>query len=273
MKNTSLFPIALFVALLHVSAIARAGEQQVVKEVVLEAPAKLWSVSLSTGIDSLYIFRGVNVIPGSPLYWVQPTFNYNITPNDTLSVGAWYAVGMHDTKYQELDIITTYSHTMGNWAVSAGYIFYYFPVTDGAYPLYSNELNAGASYTFDYKWIKIKPSSFYYFNIGPNAKHQGLGPNCGSYLQNRIDFAISVYKNIVEIDPWVGLNFNFAYNTNTNGNFFNGINNFEYGIRIPWKVTRWMTASGYVASTNQWAGLVNTATSQIYFGGAISLAY
>ncbi|MEO6848917.1 MAG: hypothetical protein ABI443_14315 [Chthoniobacterales bacterium] len=243
------------------------------KEVVITQPAKPWGVTLASGFDSLYIFRGVNVIPGSPLYWVQPTLTYNFTKQDSLSIGAWYAVGLHQSAYQELDIVTSYTHTIGNWALSAGYIFYYVPVTDGAYPFYSNEVNAGVSYTFDFKWIKIRPNTFYYFNIGPNFQHNGYSPNAASYLQNRVDFSIPVYKDIIELDPWVALNFNFRYNAQQDGHYFNGINNFEYGVRVPIKVTNWMTVSGYVASTNQWNHLVNTASSLIYFGGQVSLTY
>ena len=76
-------------------------------KVVVEEPTKWYGASLSTGWDSLYMFRGVNVIShgaygnssnyGSGIYWTDLEFTWNITPSDTLVIGSWADFGTSNT--------------------------------------------------------------------------------------------------------------------------------------------------------------------------------
>ena len=76
-----------------------AGDGKTFKEkVVVEEPSKPWGAALSTGWDSLYMFRGVNVIShgtygnnsdyGSGIYWTDLSFTWNITPNDPIAMSS-----------------------------------------------------------------------------------------------------------------------------------------------------------------------------------------
>ena len=74
-----------------------AGTGKTFKEtVVVEEEASSWyNAALSTGYDSLYMFRGVNTLGGpgtgygNSLWWTDANFTWNISENDTLTVGGW----------------------------------------------------------------------------------------------------------------------------------------------------------------------------------------
>src|SRR3954463_11843118 len=101
MKLATKFAAVLGTAVLLSSSALFAGDGKSFKETkaVVEEPVKWWSASLSTGWDSLYMFRGVNVLPGfegygSSLYWTQLSVTFNLSENDFLTVGAWTAFGI-----------------------------------------------------------------------------------------------------------------------------------------------------------------------------------
>ncbi len=142
------------------------------KEIV-EPAKQWWNASLSTGWDSLYMFRGVNTLPnsengyGSSLYWTQLSVTFNLTDNDFLTLAGWTAFGLTDSSYKEFDAITTYTHTFGNLSVHVGYTFYYL-INSAVYGLYSHELNAGVAYKIALGPVTITPGINYFFNVGPN---------------------------------------------------------------------------------------------------------
>ena len=251
-------------------------------KVVVEAPTKWYGASLSTGWDSLYMFRGVNVLHnaygnnsgyGSGIYWTDLEFDWNITPNDVLAVGSWAAFGTSNTSYKEVDIYTSYTHTIGkDLALSAGYIFYYvFPTGSN---LYSNELNVKAAYTFHLGSATLTPSVAYFFNIGPNldTSVNGLAKSASSYLLLRLDGSVPLYKDIVSLAPWISYGTNFFYNSRlTNENtlqFFNGANNIEIGLAVPVKINSVISVSGYVAYSYAFYNLGGTTDPSTVYGGA-----
>ena len=251
-------------------------------KVVVEAPTKWYGASLSTGWDSLYMFRGVNVLHnaygnnsgyGSGIYWTDLEFDWNITPNDVLAVGSWAAFGTSNTSYKEVDIYTSYTHTIGkDLALSAGYIFYYvFPTGSN---LYSNELNVKAAYTFHLGSATLTPSVAYFFNIGPNldTSVNGLAKSASSYLLLRLDGSVPLYKDIVSLAPWISYGTNFFYNSRlTNENtlqFFNGANNIEIGLAVPVKINSVISVSGYVAYSYAFYNLDGTTNPSTVYGGA-----
>lgn len=259
-----------------------AGDGKTFKEkVVVEEDRKWWGAALSTGWDSLYMFRGVNVLRGdlnygSGIYWTDLSFTWNITDNDFLTVGSWVAFGTQKTNYKELDVYTNYTHTFGDLAVSFGYIFYYV----WASPLYSHELNAKVAYTFNLPaGITITPSLAYYFNLGPDntTSDQGIAPIASSFLSARIDAGVPIYKDIVSLTPWIAFGTNFEYNpkVESNGdlNFFNGANNLEMGIGIPIKINNTITLYGYGAYSYQWYGLVGTEPSTFWGGAKVTFSF
>jgi len=99
----------------------------------------------SENYDSLYMFRGVNMIPNAGILSTTVCPVWNITENDKISVPLWYGTAVGKTQsqdqnpnhgyyspgyglqnFRELDIPIDYTHKMGNWAVGAGYTLYSF---------------------------------------------------------------------------------------------------------------------------------------------------
>jgi hypothetical protein len=96
--------------------------------------------------DSLYMFRGVNMIPNTGILSWTADAVWNITANDTISVPIWYGTAVGKTQsgpsfnanggymtpgyglqnFRELDIPIDYTHKFGNWAIGAGYTLYSF---------------------------------------------------------------------------------------------------------------------------------------------------
>ncbi len=258
-----------------------AGDGKTFKEkVVVEEPTKWYSAALSTGWDSLYMFRGVNVIShgaygnnsnyGSGLYWTDLSFTWNITDNDFLTVGSWAAFGTQ-SNYKEVDIYTSYTHMIGDLALSAGYIFYYVFPND--LDLYSHELNVKAAYTFDLGFMSVTPSVAYFFNLGPDVNgNGGIAKEASSYLLLRVDGSIPIYKDIVALAPWIAYGTNFQYNPKLTSagtyDFFNGANNLEFGLGLPVKINDVISVYGYVAYSYAFSNLWGTTNPSTCWGGA-----
>jgi hypothetical protein len=175
--------------------------------VIEEEPSSWYNAALSTGYDSLYMFRGTNVLRdggyGNSLWWTDANFTWNITDNDFLTVGGWMAFGLGNAVpgYRELNVYTNYVHTFGDLAVGLGYTFYYtFPNGGQGY---ANELNASVAYDIDLGFMVLTPSVTYFFNLGPDADtNNGLVDVASSYLDLRLDGSIPVIADVVSIDPW-----------------------------------------------------------------------
>lgn len=273
-NNIKLIPkfltAAMAAALVQTSLPALQAGETVTKEVVIEEEEfQWWNASLSTGWDSRYMFRGVNTLGNSGLYWTDLSFTWNITENDSLTVGAWLAFGT-GTNYKELNTYVDYTHNWGNLYVSLGYVLYY--VFDDN--LYSHELYASVGYTIEpTSWFSVTPNIGYYFNLGPDVDSNGFVPTAGSFLALRLDSSIAVYKDIISIDPYVALNFNFHYNSREDGDYFDGVNNFEFGVSVPWQVNEIITVAGYVASSYQWQDLVGTPKSIVWAGVNVGFSF
>jgi hypothetical protein len=268
-----------------------AGDDKTVQEKVVVEPEarKWWGASLSTGWDSLYMFRGVNVLRfdqngnrqkyGSSLYWAQLNVSFMPTANDTITLGSWTAFGLGNTNYKEEDVTVNYVHTFGNLSVGLGYTFYYYLAS----VLYQNELNASLAYTFHLPaGITLVPSLTYYFNVGPDfddfRRGTGAVETTSSYLYARLDAGIPIYKDIISLAPWFGFGASFDFNAKVadNGNgfeFFTGANNIEVGINLPIKINSTITVSGYGAYSYQWQGLIGTEPSTFYGGAKVTFSF
>ena len=251
-------------------------------KVVIEEPVKWYNAALSTGWDSLYMFRGVNVIShgaygnnsnyGSGLSWTDLNGTWNITPHDTLNVGGWMAFGTQNTTYKELDLYTTYTHTIGDLALSAGYTFYYvFPTGSN---FYANELNVKAAYALKFGCVTVTPSLAYFYNLGPSVKSSinGLVKDGSSYLLLRVDGSIPLFKDIISLTPWVAYGSNFQYNSKLNSDgsvdYFNGANNVEVGLCVPIKINNTISVCGYMAYSYAFYNLYGTTDPSTVWGGA-----
>jgi hypothetical protein len=262
-----------------------AGTGKTFKEtvVVVEEEATPWySASLSTGYDSLYMFRGVNVLRndggyGNGLWSTTASFTWNITENDFLTVGGWMAFGLGNSGgYRELNVPVNYVHTFGDLSLGLGYTFYYtFP--QGS-QFFANELNASAAYNFDLGFMTLTPSATYFFNLGPDSDTgYGSVPVASSYLDLRVTGNIPVIGEVVSIAPWVAFGLNFDYNTeptSTGLTPFSGANNLEFGVSVPWAINDVITVSGYAAYSIAFEDLGGiTQENTLWGGGKVTFAF
>lgn len=278
MTNLVKSSVALAVGAALLASPAFAGSKTFKEEIIIEEPTQWWNAELSTGWDSLYMFRGINVLRndqsyGSSLYWTDLNVTFNLTENDFLTFGAWMAFGLQKTDYKEFDAYVAYTRTIGNLALTLGYTFYYV-LTD---PLYSHELMAGAGYEFDLGFMSLTPGIYYFFNIGPDSETTGIAAEASSFLEVRLDGSASLYNDgVISAEPWISWGTNFRYNANGAGNPFNGLNNIELGLALPVQLSSVVSIAPYVAfsqAINGNSGLLDTRRSTFWGGGAVTFSF
>lgn len=278
MKSTTKLAAIVSAAAVLSSASLFAGTGKTFKEeiVIIDEPTQWWNAELSTGWDSLYMFRGVNVIPGwqgygSSLYWTDLSVTFNLTENDFLTIGTWVAFGIGDTNYKEFDAYAAYTRTIGNLALSLGYTYY--QVLSETYGLYSHELSVGAAYAIELGPVTIIPGVNYFFNVGPAPENRGFVEQAGSFLEFRVDAEIPVYSDVIALTPWTSFGTNFRYNVDEAGNPFNGGNNVEVGIALPIAVSENITIAPYGAYSYQWQDLAGTKENTFWGGGSVTFSF
>jgi hypothetical protein len=246
------------------------------KEVtVIEEEDKWWSVNASTGWDSLYMFRGVNVLGnGNGIYWLGGDVGVTPWTDGSITAGVWYGVGSWwnganaQTRYGELNVFADYTHTFGNLALSVGWVYYYFPNTqdaNGNIPTHQNEIYFGAAYDIEIGSVTITPNTTYYYNVGPEfGMTGGFAPGGSSYWVLGLDASVPVaYDGAVSLEPYTQFGVNFGFNFNNFGNNrFNGGNNWQTGVALPIQFTSWFGISPYVAYSYQWQQLPSFGANQ-----------
>lgn len=268
---------ALAVGAAMLANTAFAGSKTFVEEVVVEEPTQWWNAELSTGWDSLYMFRGINVLRndksyGSSLYWTDLNVTFNLSENDFLTLGSWMAFGLDNTSYKEYDAYVSYTRTFGNFFATLGYTFYY--IIDN--PAYSHELNVGAGYEFDLGFMSLTPGVYYFFNLGPDTDGTGFVEEASSFLEVRLDGSIPVYnEGAIAIDPYASFGTNFRYNANSDGDIFNGLNNLEFGVSLPVQLSSVVSVAPYVAFSQaiNSGGLLSTRRSTFWGGAAVTFSF
>jgi hypothetical protein len=276
-----------FVAITSAVALAAtplfAGTGKTFKETVVveEEPASWYNAALTTGYDSLYMFRGVNTLGGpgngygNSLWWTDANFTWNITDNDFLTIGGWMAFGLSKASYREFDTYLNYVHTFGDLSVGLGYTFYYVFPPGTQY--FANELNAKVAYAIDLGFMTVTPSATYFFNLGPDndtGAANGLVNTASSYLDLRVNGSIPVIADVLSVDPWAAFGLNFGYNLDGSLQQFDGANNLEFGVAFPWAVNDVITLSGYVAYSYAFQDLYGiTADNTFWGGGKVTFAF
>jgi len=289
--------IALTSAVAISAAPVFAGTKTFKETVVVQEETPVWGAALSTGYDSLYMFRGVNVLRasannngdkgghyGDGIFWTDVSATYNITENDSITAGGWMGWGAGNIGYQEFDARLNYVHTIDNLSLGLGYTLY---AIYAGVDSYANELNASAAYNIDLGFMTLTPSTTYYFNLGPDSDYDDGNlddfPNgaavCGSsYLDLRLSGAIPVIGDSVSINPWTAFGLNFGSNfEGPLAQQFWGANNLEFGAAVPWKINDVITLSGYVAYSiafNDLKGAADTtAPNTIWGGGKVTFSF
>jgi hypothetical protein len=270
MKLTKIVAISSLAALAITPVFA--GAKSFKETVVVQEEAKpAWSASLSTGWDSSYMFRGVDVLrdqndpngsnaSDNGIQWTSVSFTYNLTDNDSITLTPWMGYGLSaTTAYKEFDLAVNYAHTIDALTLGLGYTFYDVWSAGGrGEDYFNNELNASIAYNLDLGFMTLTPSVTYFVNVGPDNgadadENHSSSQSGGSFLAIRLDGGVKITDRI-SLAPYTAFNFNFSQNTedDENGNggdLYNGANNLEYGLAVPFKINDTITVSGYIAQS------------------------
>jgi hypothetical protein len=260
-------------------AAGQVGSKEVV---VVEEDEKWWSLNVGTGWDSLYMFRGANILGnGNGIYWlsaglgVTPWENGELTANFWYGVGSWWNGINPQERYGEVNVSVGYSHSFGALTLSTGWIYYYFPNTAGAndangVPMSSstsqNEIYFGAAYDIEVGSITITPNATYYYNLGPEwGQPGGFAYGGSSYLNLGVSSEIPIaYDGAVALAPYTQFGYNFGFNQRYSGGtyprFIAG-NSWQTGVALPIQFTSWLSVSPYIAYSYQWQNLPTYVTS------------
>ena len=239
------------------------------KEVaVVEEEEKWWTVNASTGWDSLYMYRGVNVLGnGNGLYWLSAGLGITPWENGSINTSVWYGVGSwwnganSQFKYGELDLAASYTHSFGNLDLTAGWLYYWYP---NALALKSqNEIFFGAAYNIEIGSVTITPNTTYYYNVGPELGSPGGIVNGGSsYWIWGVSANVPVaYDGAVSLAPSLIYGINFGFNNRLDNpavpttTRFNGGNNIQATLGLPIQFTSWFGVTPYIAYSYQWQSL------------------
>ncbi len=246
----------------------------------LEQNDKSLEISLSTGWDSLYMDRGANCLGdgktyGHGIYWTQLSATWSITSQDFLTATVWQAFATSGPSYRETDTSLIYTRDIHDFEFSFEYDFNY-GYADGNY--FSHELLFIASRTFSLGPVQLTPAVTYYFNLGPDADDgMGLAKAGSSFLMFRLDGRVPIYRDVLALAPWTAFGVNFGYNTKDIGDEetapFYGANNLEFGLALPYKVSKAIQLSAYAAYSHAFTNIIGTEAETFWGGVNVTFTY
>ena len=240
-------------------------------------------MNLTTGYDSLYMFKGGNVIPGDGIAWVRldPVFLFG--KSDILDVPFWYGTALGNPlpnvaqNYREFDVPVTYTHKIGDFAFIAAYDLYfyfnypgYFPAGEGI----QHELHLGSSWTGKSGAISWTPSLDYFYELGnANGTAYGCINPGSSFLGTSLTCSIPIIGEKLTLDPSCQYNFSFGYSVNQNLSYVWGGNNAQIVIPATWHFNKRVSLTGYAAYSYQWQQLLGTSPGTLWGGGSINYSF
>jgi len=232
-----------------------------------EDDGRWWQVNASTGWDSLYMDRGVNVLGnGNGLYWWAIDLGFDVWEGGTITPGVCYGVGSHWNRaqpgqaFKEWLVFVDFTQSFGDLSVSTGWESIYLPMDFEV----QNEIYVALAYDWTIGAVTITPNTGWYYNLGPQAGTPGGAISGGaSYWILGLSADVPVARDgAVSLGPWASFGINFNYNErggdpllDIDGEPFIGGNNVEFGLAVPLRFTRWFTLAPYVAFSHQWQNL------------------
>jgi len=241
------------------------------------------AMNLSSGYDSLYMYKGANVIPGDGIAWVRldPVFQFG--KSDILDVPFWYATALGNPlphvaqNYREFDVPVVFTHKQGDFAFTAAYDLYFYFNYPGYRPAgqgIQHELHLGSSWTGKTGSISWTPSLDYFYELGnANGTPYGCINPGSSFLGTSLTCSIPVIGERLTLDPSVQYNFSFGYSVNQNLNYVWGGNNAQITIPATWHFSKRVSFTGYAAYSYQWQQLLGTAPGTLWGGGSLNYSF
>lgn len=246
---------------------------------ILTEMDKTFEAVLATGWDSLYMDRGVNGLRdgggyGAGIAWTSLDVTWGLTDQDFLTVNTWFCTATSHPAYQEFDVDFVYTRTFGDLALSLGYTFNY-GYSEGSFT--SHELAASLSHDWTLGPAVVTPSLTYYYTLGPDADNGGFVEQGSSFLVLRVDGSVPVHRDVIALEPWAAFGINFRYNTRegTDGEWepFSGVNNLEFGLAVPVRITRSLTVAGYGAYSRALTNLTSTEPNTFWGGASVIFTF
>ena len=283
MKERVLIPaMAAFLFLgLPLLKAADPGELSLQEEV--DAGKPLTGMNVSSGYDSLYVFRGENVIPGCGIAWarIDPVLYFG--KNDVFDVPFWYATALGNPRpdvaqnYREFDAPFTFTHKAGDFAFTASYNLYLYFNYPGYYPAgqgIQHELHLGTAYTRKTGALSWTPSLDYFYELGNvNGTPYGCINPGSSFLGTSLTCSIPFFNEKLTIDPAAQYNFTFGYSINNDLDYAWGGNNAQITLPATWHLNKRLSLTAYAAYSYQWQQLLGTSPGTIWGGGSLNYSF
>lgn len=240
-------------------------------------------VKLSTGYDSLYMYKGANVIPGDGITWVRLDPVCQFGRNDILDVPFWYATALGNPlpnvaqNYREFDVPVTFTHRAYDFAFTAAYDLYFYFNYPGFRPAgegIQHELHLGSSWAGKTGAILWTPSLDYFYELGnANGTPYGCINPGASFLGTSLTCSIPIIRDRLTLDPVGQYNFSFGYSANRNLKYVWGGNNAQITIPATWHFNQHVSLTAYAAYSYQWQQLLGTSPGTIWGGGSINYSF
>jgi hypothetical protein len=236
----------------------------------IEKDVRWWSASLFTGWTSREIHYGVDETGNYGAYTAELAFQIQ---NLTLSVWSGFGTG---NDYQERDFTVAYSLEAGPVFFTPGYNFRYQPgivEQDHAEPAHEDHehhevgghghAEAGHSHnTYGNELFFILGTKAVPYVTPSMLFVWDLNNRPGVYMEFRIDGAVRLYRDLLKLQPYGLLGLNFGYNTRA----YYGWNNFQFGLKVTWKINRIASIFGGISYSVALTALRERSTRATRYG-------
>ena len=213
-----------------------------------------WVAMFSTGWTSREVQYGIDRTGDYGAYTTELALRLQ-----NLTLGGWFGIGTGN-HYQEWDFTVSYTFEFGSVFITPGYNFSYqrsaiedqdskpereahghFARSAHRKAQHRKEGNPAepgqSSDTFGNEiFLFLGTSMFSYVTPGMLLVSDVVNPP-GSYLEIRLDGEFPVYREVLELQPYVLLGINLGYNTTD----YYGWNNFQFGLLASWKINKFVS--------------------------------
>jgi hypothetical protein len=213
-----------------------------------------WAATLSTGWTSREIQYGIDQTGDDGAYTTELTLRLQ-----NLTLDGWSGIGTGN-RYQEWDFTVSYTFELGSFFITPGYNFSHQrsiieDQTSGteqephAHSARRNHRQAQSRKEPDPAEPRQSSDAYgneiFFFlgtsvipNVTPGMLFVSDVANApGSYLEFRLDGEIRIYREVLELQPYVLLGINLGYNTTD----YYGWNNFQFGLLASWRINQFVT--------------------------------
>jgi hypothetical protein len=245
-----------------------------------------WAAMLSTGWTSREVQYGVDQTGDYGAYTMELAVRLQ-----NLTLGGWWGFGTGND-YQEWDFTVSSTFELGPVFITPGYNFSYQrsvvePQAAGpekeAHAHSPGRTHREAQLQKEGEPTESGQSSGYghevFFFLGTSVV-QNVTPGIlfvsdlvhvpGSYLEVRLDGEIQVYKEVLELQPYVLLGINLGYNTTD----YYGWNNFQFGLLATWRINGFVSIFGGINYSVALTALQQIEQeNEVWASGGVTLSY